>query len=77
MWANGWSVHYNPEIRVAHEHRAHSDKHLLSQHSLWHYRSMLHYLLKYGRKGFVRPSPKCSSRTASNLPSEFRQKWWL
>jgi len=55
LWANGWSVYYNPVIRVLHEHLAHSDKHLLSRHSLWHYRSMLHYIAKHGRQGFVRP----------------------
>jgi hypothetical protein len=55
LWANGWSVHYNPAIRVIHEHRARSDKRLLSQHSWWHYRSMIHYFLKHGINGFSRP----------------------
>ena len=58
LWSHGWSVYYNPAIRVLHEHRAQSDKHLLSQHSLWHYRSMLHYVMKHGREGFARPCLK-------------------
>ncbi len=55
LWANGWSVYFNPEIRVLHEHRAISDKQLWSRHSLWHYRSMLHYVRKHGIGGFRRP----------------------
>ena len=55
LWANGWSVYYDPEIRVLHEHRAISDRRLWSQHSFWHYRSMLHYIRKHGIGGFRRP----------------------
>jgi len=58
LWADGWSVHYDPAILVLHEHLAHSDKQLLSRHSLWHYRSMLHYVVKHGRAGFARPPLK-------------------
>jgi hypothetical protein len=56
LWKSGWSVNYNPEIQVVHEHRALSDKQLVSKHSLWHYRSMLHYFCKHGRAGFRRPA---------------------
>ena len=52
LWANGWSVYYNPDIRVLHEHRAISDKRLFSLHSWWHFRSMTHYLIKHGIRGF-------------------------
>ena len=55
LWANGWSVYYNPEIRVIHEHRAISDKHLWSRHSWWHFGSMLHYVREHGAGGFRRP----------------------
>jgi hypothetical protein len=55
LWAGGWSVHYNPEIRALHEHRAVSDKRFWTKHSLWHYKSMLHYFWKHGFGGFSRP----------------------
>ena len=67
LWANRWSVYYNPAIRVLHEHRAHSDKHLLSRHSLWHYRSMLHYVVKHGIRGFARPCPPSFQPTRSDV----------
>lgn len=55
LWANGWSVHYDPSTSVIHEHRAVSDKRFWSQHSVWHYRSMVHYFWKHGFGGFRRP----------------------
>lgn len=55
LWAHGWSVYYNPEVCVLHEHRAVSDKQLWSRHSMWHYGSMLHYVRKHGIRGFKRP----------------------
>ena len=55
LWRHGWSVYYNPDIVVRHDHQAKSDKSLLSRHSLWHYRSMLHYVVKHGLAGFRRP----------------------
>jgi N-acetylglucosaminyl-diphospho-decaprenol L-rhamnosyltransferase len=58
LWAAGWSVLYDPRVRVAHEHRAISDKRFLSRHSWWHYRSMAHYFGKYGSRGFTRPSSR-------------------
>lgn len=55
LWETGWFVYYNPSVVVIHDHQGKSDKALLSRHSLWHYRSMLHYVLRHGLAGFKRP----------------------
>lgn len=55
LWKNGWSVYYNPNVVVVHDHKGESDKSLLSRYSLWHYQSMLHYVIKHGIAGFRRP----------------------
>ena len=42
LWKNGWSVYYNPEIVVIHDHQAKSDRSLLSWYSFYHYQRMLY-----------------------------------
>lgn len=55
LWHAGWATYYYPKISVVHAHQLQSLKKLFSQHSLWHYQSMLRYILKHGLAGFKRP----------------------
>ena len=61
LWEQGWSVYYNPDIVVVHDHQAQSDKGFLSRQSFWHYQSMFRYVLKHKLAGFRRPQDKSSS----------------
>jgi len=47
-WRGGWSVWYVPSARVIHHHQAKSDKALFNIYSLYHLKSMIHFLWKHG-----------------------------
>jgi GT2 family glycosyltransferase len=55
LWANGWSIYYNPSIVAMHEHLARSDKAFFSRYFFWHVSSMFRYVRKHGLCGFSRP----------------------
>ncbi|MFZ2025569.1 MAG: glycosyltransferase family 2 protein [Microgenomates group bacterium] len=47
-WKAGWEVWYVPTAKVVHYHQAKSDKALLNIYSLYHIKSMIHFLCKHG-----------------------------
>ena len=46
-WRAGWSVWYVPGAVVEHEHRAVTDRRLLTRRTLWHWRGILRFVRKH------------------------------
>jgi N-acetylglucosaminyl-diphospho-decaprenol L-rhamnosyltransferase len=66
IWKSGWSVYYNPNITVVHDHLAKTDRTFLSRYSFWHYQSIAKYIFKHGIAGLRRPL-HCKRKRVSEL----------
>jgi GT2 family glycosyltransferase len=68
-WRKGWSVWYVPSAVVEHEHRALTDRRLLTRRTLWHWRGILRFVRKHPEQLLGRSGRRASSQARLQRPA--------